>query len=147
VSSCPKCGSRVREEMNFCPKCGTSLRVAQPPVEAVPPLVQPIPPSAPYRAEKAERREKEEKGEKGEKHEKQEKEEKGERREIRQLSYAGPLIGGLFLVLVGFFLYLAVIGTVRLESFWAFFLVLIGIVIIVGAIYAAMTASRRHPPT
>jgi hypothetical protein len=66
---------------------------------------------------------------------------------MRQLSYVGPLIGGLFLVAVGFFLYLAVIGTVRLESFWALFLVLIGIVIIGGAIYAAMTASRRHPPT
>jgi cation transport ATPase len=107
----------------------------------------------PYRTEKAQRGEKgekQEKGERGEKHEKQEKgekEEKGERREMRQLSYVGPLVGGVFLVVVGFFLYLAVIGTVRLESFWALFLVLIGIVIIGGAIYAAMTASRRHPPT
>ena len=145
MSYCPKCGSKVREEMNFCPKCGTSLKVAQPPVEAAPlPPAQPLPPSAPYRAEKAERREKEEKEEK---HEKQEKGEKEERYEIRELSYAGPLIGGLFLVLVGFFFYLSVTGTLRLEAFGAFFLVLIGIVIIVGAIYAAMTASRRHPPT
>ena len=145
MSYCPKCGSKVREEMNFCPKCGASLKVVQPPVEAAPlPPAQPLPPSAPYRAEKAERREKEEKGEKEEKHEKQE---KGERHEMRQLSYAGPLIGGLFLMLVGFFFYLSVTGTLRLEAFGAFFLVIVGIVIIVGAIYAAMTASRRHPPT
>jgi len=144
MSYCPKCGSKVREEMNFCPKCGTVLKVAQPPVETAPSPAQPSPPSAPYRAEKAERREKEEKEEK---HEKQEKEEKGERHEIRELSFAGPLIGGLFLILVGFFLYLSVTGTIRLETFGALFLVLIGIVVIVGAAYAAMTASRRHPPT
>ena len=141
MSYCPKCGSKVREGMNFCPKCGTVLKAEQLPAETT---AAPAPAPMPYRAEKAERHEKEEKEEK---HEKQEKEEKGERREIRQLSYVGPLIGGVFLILFGFFLYLSVTGVLRLETFGAFFLVLIGVVIIVGAIYAAMTASRRHPPT
>ena len=138
MSYCPKCGSKVREGMNFCPKCGTVLKAEQLPAEAT---AAPAPAPMPYRAEKAERHEKEEK------EEKQEKEEKGERREIRQLSYVGPLIGGVFLILFGFFLYLSVTGVLRLETLGAFFLVLIGVVIIVGAIYAAMTASRRHPPT
>jgi cation transport ATPase len=135
--------------MNFCPKCGTDLKAAKPTVEVPAPAAPAAPAPAPvtYRAEKAERGEKQEKQEKGEKQEKHGMEEKGERREMRQLSYVGPLIGGLFLVLIGFFFYLALIGTVQLQSFWALFLVLIGIVIIGGAIYAAMTASRRHPPT
>jgi hypothetical protein len=30
---------------------------------------------------------------------------------------------------------------------WAFFLVIIGIIVIVGAVYAAMIAARRHPQT
>ena len=146
MSYCPKCGSKVREGMNFCPKCGTVLKAEQLPVEATTAAAPsaPAPAPMPYRAEKAERREKEEKEEK---HEKQEKEEKGERREIRQLSYVGPLIGGVFLILFGFFLYLSVTGVLRLETLGAFFLVLIGVVIIVGAVYAAVTASRRHPPT
>jgi len=133
MSYCPKCGTKVREEMSFCPKCGASLKIEQRPAEEVSP--------APYRAEKAEKPEKEEKEER---HEKREKEEKYERREY---GYLGPLIGGLFLLFVGFIFYLIVTASLRLEAVWAFFFVTLGIIIIVGAVYAAMTATRRHPKT
>jgi predicted lipid-binding transport protein (Tim44 family) len=128
---CPKCGSKVDEEMSFCPKCGAALRVEQPSVVAAP---------------QAPRAEKEEKHEKREKEEKQEKKEKTEKGEKREYGYLGPLIGGLILVVLGVMFYLATtmaLGTVT----WAFFIILIGIIIIVGAIYAAIMASRRHPPT
>lgn len=128
--------------MNFCPKCGTDLKVTQLPSEAAPPAAVPAPVPAPGMAEKAEKHEKQEKEEREEKHEK---EEKGERREIREFGYMGSLIGGLFLILIGFIFYLTVTSALRWESAWAVFFVLIGIVIIVGAVYAAMTASRRHP--
>jgi len=131
MSYCPKCGARVREGMNFCPKCGTSLKVEQLPAEAVSP--------APSRAEKAEKREKEEKEEK---REKGEKEEKYERREF---GYIGPLVGGLFLMFIGFILYFTVTASIRFEAVLALSFVIIGIIIIVGGVYAATMAARRHP--
>jgi len=130
---CPKCGTKVREEMNFCPKCGAPLKVEQVPAAAAPP--------APIRVEKAE---KHEKREKEEKHEKREKEEKYERRE---LSFVGPLVGGLFLMFVGYMFYLSVTVSLRWEAVWALFFIVIGIIVIVGAVYAAVTAARRHPRT
>jgi DNA-directed RNA polymerase subunit M/transcription elongation factor TFIIS len=41
---CPKCGTKVDEEMSFCPKCGAALKVEQPSVVAAPPA-----PQMPYR--------------------------------------------------------------------------------------------------
>ena len=129
--------------MKFCPKCGAELKPAQAPAEVTPPVAAPAPapPSASYRPEKAEKREKEEK------QEKQEKKEKGEHREMREFAFGGPLIGGFFLIIFGFFLYLSVTGQIHLETFGGLFLVLIGLVVIIGAIYAATTAMRRHPRT
>jgi hypothetical protein len=141
MSYCPKCGAKVREEMNFCPKCGTVLKAAaqpQPPAE----VVAPVPAPAPYRAEKQEKREKREKGEK---REKQEKEEREQRMEKRESSFIGPLIGGIILVFAGFIFYLVVTGSLLWESVGALFFIGIGIIIIIGAIYAAVMATRRHP--
>jgi len=132
MSFCPKCGTKVSEEMSFCPKCGAALKVEQPPAEAAP--------SAPYRAEKAEKHEKREKEEK-------EKKEKTEKREKRELGYLGSLVGGLILVFVGLMFYLAVIEMFPVRAIWPFFIVIIGLVIVVGAVYAAMMASRRQPAT
>jgi predicted lipid-binding transport protein (Tim44 family) len=123
--------------MSFCPKCGAALKVEQPPVAAAPPPPQ-APPAPPYRAEKEE---KHEKREKEEKHEKKEKTEKGEKREY---GYIGPLIGGLVMIALGVMFYLAITTSIGNVA-WAFFIILIGIIIIIGAIYAATMASRRQP--
>ncbi len=122
---CAKCGAEVSEDMAFCSRCGASLK-------GVPP--------ARYRSEKEEKGEKQEKEEKGEK---QEKEERGEaeKYEKRQFGFLGSLIGGLFLIFVGFMSYLTVTGYAVSEVWWALFLVLIGVLIIIGAILA----TRRHP--
>jgi hypothetical protein len=106
--------------MTFCPKCGASLRTVQPQAEAR---------TTTYR-----RNEKGEKGEKREKHEK------------RQYSFVGPLIGGLILIFIGLTSYLKITGYVEESGLvWAFFFVVIGLLIVVGGIYAAMIAGRRHP--
>jgi uncharacterized membrane protein len=123
--------------MAFCPQCGAALKVEQPPTEAVS-----VP--APYRAEKTEKHEKREKEEKGEKREKAEKAEKHEKREFGVI---GPLIGGLILIFVGFLFYLQVTGFLGRQVVSALFLVIVGIIIIVGALYAAMMAARRNPST
>ena len=122
---CQKCGTEIREEMVFCPQCGAPLKAAP----------------APQRAEKAE---KQEKGEKGEKREKTEKTEKHEKREFGVI---GPLIGGLILVFIGLMSYLQVAGLLRTEVASALFFIIIGIIIVIGSIYAALMASRRHPRT
>ncbi|NIO38495.1 zinc-ribbon domain-containing protein [Candidatus Bathyarchaeota archaeon] len=123
---CAKCGTETSEGMTFCPKCGAPLKAERPPVEAAP---------ARYRHEK------QEKGEKQEKSEKAEKAEKGEKYEKREFGLIGPLIGGLFLIFLGFVFYLQLIGYNLWQNAGAFFLVIVGILIIIGAIMAA----RRHP--
>lgn len=125
---CPKCGAKVDEEMAFCPKCGAALKVEHPTAEATPPT--------PSRAEKAEKQEKEEK---------REKEEKAEKYEKREFGVTGPLIGGLILIFLGLIFYLQVTGVLRGDVAFALFLIIVGILIIVGALYAARTAARRHP--
>lgn len=125
---CPKCGAKVSDEMAFCPKCGATLKAEKPPVAAAPAPAPPI-------AEKAEKAEKREKGEKTEKREKEEKHEKGE------FGILAPLIGGLILIFLGLMSYLQITGILRREVAWASFLIIIGVVIIVGALYA----TRRHP--
>jgi len=118
---CPKCGTGVREEMAFCPNCGAPLKVERPPAPAPP------------RAEKAEKHEKKEKGEKAEKYEK------------REFEVIGSLIGGLILIFFGLMFYLQVTGFLDGEFVWALFLIIVGIIITVGGLYAAMTAAKRHP--
>jgi len=139
MSYCPKCGTKVSEEMSFCPNCGAPLKVEKPAVEAAPPA--PPAPPAPYRAEKAEKREKREKEEKTEKKEKAEKHEK------REYGYVGPLIGGLIMIALGMMFFLTVMGTITWGASWAIFLIAIGVIIILGAVYAASMATRRHPQT
>lgn len=142
MSVCPKCGSKVRDEMNFCPKCGSPLKAAaqpQPAAPPVPPAPAPAPAPAPYRAEKQEKQEKDEK------REKQEKEEREQRSEKTETSFIGPLVCGIILVFAGFILYLVVTGSLQWQSVGALFFIVIGIIIIVGGIYAAVMASRRHP--
>ena len=148
MPTCPKCGSRVREGMNFCPNCGSALKIEptppSPPAGETPSAQAPSPPQPAYRAEKAEKQEKQEKGERGEKQEKAQREERYEKRES---NFIGLIVGGIVLIFLGLLLYWTVTGSLRAEVFGAAFLVIIGVIIIVGAIYAILMAVRRHPQT
>lgn len=127
MSYCPKCGNKITEDMVFCPKCGASLKTEQ----ATPQPQRPVT----YRHEKEEKREKG--SEKGEKHEKREK---------REYAFIGPLIGGIILLFIGLSAYLSITGYNQ-RILWAFFFVAVGLLIVAGAIYGALMASRRHPRT
>lgn len=124
---CPKCGNLVDENMTFCPRCGAPLKSQ----------TAPQAPAPTYR-----RDEKSEKNEKNQRDgdEKSEKQEKGERG-----GFIGYLIGGLILIIIGIFSLLSVTGLIPAGANGALFLVLIGIVIIVAAVYAAIIARKRSP--
>lgn len=127
MSYCPKCGNPVDESMTFCPRCGNSLKGVPPPVA----------PAQPYHR----RDEKGEKNEKNEKNENREKQEKGER------GFVGFLIGGLILITFGLFSVLQLSNALPDSGQnWAIMLLIIGVIIIVGAVYVATTA-RKHTPT
>jgi uncharacterized membrane protein YvbJ len=127
MSYCPKCGNKIDDTMTFCPRCGASLKGVPPPSQA--------PPTQPYP-----RDEKKEKNEKQEKNEGREKQEKGER------GFIGYLIGGLILITVGLFSVIQISNpSFGSGQSWALMLLVIGIIIIIGAIYVALTARRRTP--
>jgi len=145
MPNCPKCGAKVTEGMNFCANCGAALKPTTPAVqEAAPTTPAPAPAPAPAQPSRPEKYEKHEKREKGEKHEKTEKTEKYEKREA---GYVGPIIGGTILIALGLFFYLMMTMRTDQGRMWAYFFIIIGIVIIIAGAYAAATASRRHPPT
>lgn len=131
MSYCQKCGSKVTEEMSFCPKCGAPVKI------------EPAPPVTTRREYR--RREKEE--EKGEKHEKQEKHEKGEKGEKGEYGFLAPLVGGLILIFLGATWWLGMNKTLDWNMLWAFFLLMVGVVIILAAIYGAFVLRKRHPTT
>jgi uncharacterized membrane protein YvbJ len=124
---CPKCGNEVDENMAFCPRCGAPLKAAEP-VQAAP---------APQRNEKAE---------KGEKQEKQEPE-KGEKHEKGQYGFVGWLVGGLILILIGFFALLQISNVITSGISWAVILLIIGVLVIIAAVYFASMARKQHPST
>jgi hypothetical protein len=126
LPNCPKCGAEVEEEMSFCPRCGAPVKVAH---------VPPPPPPAPT----------ERKEEKAEKHEKREKGEKWEKYEKRELLFIGPLIGGIILVILGALTYLEVTDALKPGVTRAVFLIIIGVIVLIGALYVVTTAPRRHP--
>ncbi|UCH70581.1 MAG: zinc ribbon domain-containing protein [Candidatus Bathyarchaeota archaeon] len=118
---CTKCGAELTGEIKFCPKCGASLG--------------PSPPRA--------QMEKEEKREKREKSEKAEKREKGEYGS--RWMYIGLLIGGFVIILAGLNVYLRIVSDWYARYSEAVFLIVIGILVILIAIYATMTAAKRSP--
>jgi len=132
MPECKKCGAKVKEDMSFCPNCGASLREAAAVSQPSAPAPQPI---------THVRHEKEEKREKGEKREKHEKGEFG---------WLGPFIGGIVLIIIGLISYFEVTGILSpltQQILWAFFIIIVGILLIFGAIYAMTTARRRYPRT
>lgn len=133
MSECKKCGYKVREDMSFCPRCGAPLKA-----EAQPAEQQPIAPRR-YRSEK---------GEKGEKREKEEKQEKGEKHEKGEYAFIGPFIGGCILLIIGLISFLQVTGVITAftrQVVWASFIIIAGLLLIFGAIYAIMMTRRRYP--
>jgi len=126
MSFCPKCGSKIDEDMMFCSKCGAALKKTQASTETAPRTVV-------YRNEKNEKDEKHEKGEKTEKHEK------------RVYGFMGPLIGGLILILIGLTAYLELVNMVERRMLGALFFVIVGVAIIIGVAYGATLARKRHP--
>jgi uncharacterized membrane protein YvbJ len=128
---CPKCGNEIQENMAFCPRCGAPLKME------VPSQPAPAPARAPQRSEKAE------KGEKQEKHEP----EKGEKHEMNQFGFIGLVIGGLVLIILGFFAYLRVSNIVTEGMGGALTLLIIGLIVIVVGIYVASMARRHYPQT
>ena len=132
MSYCPNCGNKIDETMAFCPRCGTSLK-------AVPPGQPAPPPAQPYRR-------RDEKGEKKEKQEKQQQPEKGEKQEKGEAGFIGYLIGGLILIVLGLFAVLQISGYFpNSAQVWPIMLLIIGVIIIAGAVYVAMTARKRSP--
>lgn len=128
MSYCPKCGNKIDDTMTFCPRCGASLK-------GTVPVQSPPPPPHTRKGEKSEKNEKEEKNED------REKQEKGER------GFIGYLIGGLILITLGLFSILQISGYFTADSgqSWAIMLLVIGIIIIGGAIYVALIARKRMP--
>jgi hypothetical protein len=126
MSFCPKCGNKIDEEMSFCPKCGAPLKGAKPSAA----------PESTYRGY-----------EKAEKQEKHEKEEKGEKYEKRGRGFIGPFIGGIILIFLGLISYLQIMGWIGARETGALFLIAIGIIIVIVALFSATLATRRHPRT
>jgi len=118
--------------MVFCPRCGASLKGT--------PAGQPVP-TQPYR-----RNEKSEKNEKQEKQTSRDHPEKGEKQEKGEAGFIGFLIGGLILITLGLFSVLQLSGYfVDSGQNWAIMLLIIGVIIIIGAIYVALVARKRSP--
>jgi len=109
---CSKCGAALPQNASFCPSCGTSAAMG---------AGQQAPPTPP----RWEGRHEYEKHEKHEKHEKAEKQEKGRGGDI-----AGAVTGGLILIWLGISFYLAQIGYASWNNWWEFFLMGIGVIII-----------------
>lgn len=128
MSYCPKCGNKVEETMTFCPRCGASLKVTT--------ATGPTPPSrAQYRNEK---------NEKGEKNEKNEPE-KGEKHEKGEFGFVGWLIGGIILIIIGFFAFARATNFLRAEYEGALVLLVIGIAVIIVAVWLSSKARKRNP--
>jgi len=137
MAYCPKCGNKVDETtMTFCPRCGAALGAA---------ASASTPPQSRYQQnEKGEKQEKQEKGEKQEKNEW----EKGEKHEKAEFSFIGWLIGGLILIFIGALYFLNLhFRLVNPTMAWAFFLLVIGVIIIAVGAYLGMKARRQNPPS
>jgi uncharacterized membrane protein YvbJ len=127
MSYCPKCGNKVDETMTFCPRCGAALKVES--------SARPAPPPT-YRRD--------EKSEKGEKHEKNQGE-KGEKHEKGGFGHIGWLIGGIIVIVIGILAFARATGYLSQPIEGAVTLLIIGIAIIIVAIYLSTMARRRSP--
>ena len=130
MSYCPKCGNKVDETMTFCPRCGAALKME--------PSARPAPPPT-YRRD--------EKSEKGEKNEKQEKNqgEKGEKHEKGEFGHIGWFIGGIIVIVIGILAFARATGHLTQPIEGAVTLLIVGIAIIIVAVWLSTMARRRSP--
>ena len=130
MSYCPKCGNKVDETMTFCTRCGAALKMES--------SARPAPPPT-YRRD--------EKSEKGEKNEKREKNqgEKGEKHEKGEFGHIGWLIGGIIVIVIGILAFARATGYLAQPIEGAVTLLIIGIAIIIVAVYLSTMARRRSP--
>ncbi len=117
MTFCMKCGAEIPEGAEFCPRCGNKMTIS---------------PSVEGRRQRGEKREKEEKDEKREKEEKS-----GDR--------TGPLTGGLILIWLGISLYLAQTHYIDWATWWPYFIIGIGVILISQAIIRYASSERRAP--
>jgi hypothetical protein len=119
MPSCPKCGNNVDATMSFCPKCGTALNISTPSQGAPKGNVQGKQVTPKYAAEV-------------------------EIQEKNDYGFVKYLVGGLILIVVGIFAILDLTGSISASGQdIAILLVLIGIIIIIGAIYVT-TPLRKY---
>jgi hypothetical protein len=128
MTFCVKCGTEVPEGAGFCPKCGNQMTVTAPLGRR-------------ELREERRRRRREEKQEKQEKEEKNEKHEKGEKSGDR----TGPFVGGLILIWLGISLYLAQTGYVNWDMWWPYFIIGIGVILIVLALIRYSSSQHKAP--
>ena len=126
MPQCPKCGSEVDEKMAFCPKCGAPLKMERPSNLR-----------DEWRTKRREWRE--------QRREQRRRIRQAENTEKHEYMFLGPLIGGVVLVIFGAFLYTLMVGVFSVQLLGALFLVFIGVIIIVAALYSIAVAKRRHP--
>ncbi len=110
--------------MTFCPKCGASLKMETSTTPTYPPPT--------YRRN--------EKQEKNQQNEKREKQEKGE------YSFIGWLIGGIVVIVIGIFALATAFGYITTPAQNAIILLVVGIVLVIVAIWMSMRARRQNPP-
>ena len=134
---CHNCGSELPPGATYCPKCGTSVYVSPPSSTGAPPpsTSTPSPSQPPSYYDRRERR-------RQEKEEKSEKSEKGEKGEKGGGGIIGPIIGGGILIWLGISFYLQQIGYFPSGNWWAFFIVGIGLILILLGILL-YSRSRR----
>ncbi len=126
MAYCAKCGTMLQAGAAFCSKCGAPVTQIGAPVA---PSAATGPAQPTYGYEKHEKREKQT--------QQSEKSEKGEKRQDR----SGPLVGGGILILLGVIFYATLTTPPLITSnlFWAYFLLGIGIILIIQAIYRFVT--------
>jgi hypothetical protein len=122
MAFCTKCGAEVPEGADFCPKCGNQMTVTAPLGRR-------------ELREERRRRRREEKQEKGEKEEKREK--SGDR--------TGPIMGGLILIWLGISLYLAQTHYIVWDTWWPYFIIGVGVILIVIAVIRYSSSQHKAP--
>lgn len=126
---CAKCGADLQTNAAFCSKCGAPVTSTS----AQPSPGAPSTYGSGYGYEKQEKREKQ-----------THQNEKYEKREKHQ-DRSGPLIGGGILILLGI-IYYGTVSAPQLVSpgqFWAYFLLGIGILLIIQAVYRLSVMQHR----
>jgi uncharacterized membrane protein YvbJ len=131
---CPKCGAEIEEDAAFCPKCGAALKSAE---------------VGDWRQEMRQRRRewREQRRQGREEGRATKTGEKYEKREKHEHPFIGAFIAGSILILLGIFAFFAATATLSSELAFAYFLIMVGVIIVVLMGYAAVLAARRHPKT